>query len=331
MTRKFLPVLGRRDLLRYGERSRRHDARPRPHHRVRRHRRPCKRGSSRTRSVTRSARSRTRSCRRTTLRAEKISARSPTSRSSVTAFDGADATHPPAIYAGGPFSGRAPFADDQGQPSANFPPNSFANFLFLDRVKDAGWRLAIIGPSALPVGQPNVGVPLRRASIPAIVGLRDQLKAGLADAMQGSIDLGYGELATLSQNDLVDYLNKIEASVPRAHHRSRPAGVLLSARVRRQRNLGGWKLAHFEGDPQPLGYSVWSTAKNKYVERADAPMSTPQRVRSRAAQRPTSSRSSTPSSAAFPTYAKKFSHQRKHLYWQKLSTIPPRLSISPPE
>ncbi|HEY2366459.1 MAG TPA: hypothetical protein VGH87_08740 [Polyangiaceae bacterium] len=222
------------------------------------------------------------------------------------AFDGSDATHAPAIYGGGPFSGRMPFADDQGNPSTNFPPNSFANFLFLDRVKDAGWRLAILGPSAtLP--QPNVGVALTNgASIPVLVGLRDRMKAGLKDAMQGSIDLGYGELATLSQQDLVDYLNKIESNFRALVIDLVQQACFCPPEYGGNLNLAGWKLAHFEGDPQPLGYSVWSTAQNKYVERADAPMSTPNATD----PEPLSTDVVTFIDSvinAFPTYAKKFS------------------------
>lgn len=36
----------------------------------------------------------------------------------------------------------------------------------------------------------------------------------------------------------------------------------------------GWQLVGLEGDSQPLGYSVFSTTKNDYVERPDHPMST---------------------------------------------------------
>ena len=220
----------------------------------------------------------------------------------LTAFDAADATHPPAIFAGGPFSGRMPFADDQGLPSTNFPPNSFANFLFLDRVKDAGWRLAILGPTALPGGQPNANIP----EVAPIVGLRDQMKQGLADAIKGSVDLGYGELATLSQDDLIAYLNKLPSEFHDLIIDLVQQACFCPPEYGGNANLAGWKLAHFEGDPQPLGYSVWSTAQNKYVERADAPMSTPN------ASDP---EPLTPDVVAFidtvitafPTYAKKFS------------------------
>jgi hypothetical protein len=223
-----------------------------------------------------------------------------------TAFDGADATHAPAIYGGGPFSGRYPFADDQGQPSTNFPPASFGNFLFLDRVKDAGWRLYIQGPSATLL-QPNVGVALSGgASVSAIVGLRDRMKNGLKDAMQGSIDLGYGELATLSQTDLVDYLNKIESNFRALIIDLVQQACFCPPEYGGNLNQGGWKLSHFEGDVQPLGYSVWSTAQNKYVELPNAPMSTPT-VSDPEPLTPDVVTFIDSVINAFPTYAKKFS------------------------
>jgi len=187
----------------------------------------------------------------------------------LTAFDAADATHPPAIYAGGPFSGRAPYADDQGNPSTNFPTNSFATYLPLDRVKDAGWRVALFGSSALPNGAPNDAV------LGSVTGLRDQMKAGLADAIKGSVDLGFGDLATLGEDDLITYLNKLEPTFHDLIIDLVSQACFCPPEYGGNKNMGGWQLSHFEGDQLPLGYSVWSTAQNKYVERADAPMSTP--------------------------------------------------------
>ena len=36
----------------------------------------------------------------------------------------------------------------------------------------------------------------------------------------------------------------------------------------------GWKLVHFEGDSQPLGYSLFDEGAGVYRERPDFPMST---------------------------------------------------------
>ena len=40
-------------------------------------------------------------------------------------------------------------------------------------------------------------------------------------------------------------------------------------------DAGGWRMIGIEGDVQPLGYSLFSTATGSYHERADHPMSTP--------------------------------------------------------
>ncbi len=182
----------------------------------------------------------------------------------LTAFDTPGAT--PAIYAGGPFSGRAPFADENGAASTNFPPNSFATYLPLDRVKDAGWRVQIFGSSALPGGAPN------DALLGVVQGLRDQVKQGLATAIASASP----PLDQMNQDDLITFLNT-GLSV---EFRQLVIDLVCQAAFAPPEyggnaDLAGWKLTHFEGDQQPLGYSVWSTAQNKYVERPDAPMTTP--------------------------------------------------------
>jgi hypothetical protein len=218
----------------------------------------------------------------------------------LTAFDSADATHPPAIYAGGPFSGRAPYADADGNPSTNFPPDSFSTYLFLDRVKDAGWRVQLFGSSALPNGAPN------DALLGPVVGFRDQVKSGIADAIKGATDNGFGDLATLDPADLATYFNTIEIDFKNLMIDLVSQACFCPPEYGGNSNMAGWEMCHFEGDQLPLGYSVWSTTQNAYVERADAPMSTP------GGPDPEPLSDDVVSFidqliAAFPTYAKKFS------------------------
>src|SRR5215468_7863067 len=55
----------------------------------------------------------------------------------LTAFDRST----PPIYAGGPFSGRAPFPDNQnGTPSRRNPPDGFRHFIPLTREQEIRWR-----------------------------------------------------------------------------------------------------------------------------------------------------------------------------------------------
>jgi len=186
----------------------------------------------------------------------------------MTAFDNANATTPPAIYAGGPFSGRAPYANPDGTPSTNFPADSFSSYLFLDIVKDAGWRVQLFGSSALPNGAPN------DALLGAVTGLRDQMKQGIADAISGSVANGFGDLTTLSPDDLQTYFNTLEIDFKNLIIDLVSQAAFCPPEYGGNTNLAGWEMCHFEGDQLPLGYSVWSTSQNAYVERPDAPVST---------------------------------------------------------
>jgi hypothetical protein len=180
----------------------------------------------------------------------------------LTAFD--DTAVPPAIYPGGPFSGRAPYADDAGQPSTNFPPNSFATYLPLDLVKDAAWRVQIFGSAGLPNGAPN------DALLGPVVGLRDQFTTGLAAAIAGTTT----PLEQLDQTDLIAYFNTLEITFRQLLIALVSQGCFCPPEYGGNINLGGWTMTHFEGDQQPLGYSVWSNDQGVYVERPDAPVTT---------------------------------------------------------
>ena len=163
---------------------------------------------------------------------------------------------PPAIFANGPFSGRTPFAN------GTVPPNDFASFVELDRVAEAAWRLRVFGSAGLPNGAPN------EAKLGAVPSLADQIKVGLdaAIALRGTgIDkLAPDELANLfdAQDDawkalMIDLVAEAAFCAPE-----------YGGNV----DLAGWKLCHFEGDSQPLGYSQFNGTS--YVERPDAPLTT---------------------------------------------------------
>jgi hypothetical protein len=182
----------------------------------------------------------------------------------MTAFDNESATVAPTIFAGGPFSGRNPWPDENGQPSTDFPPNEFQNFLQLDRVKEAGWRLMLFGSSGVPGGGPNDAI------LGPVIGLREQMKTGLAAAIAGAT----APLDQLDQSDLQDYFNSLETVFRALVIELVTEGCFGPPEYGGNANLAGWDICHFEGDSQPLGYSVWSTALGQYVERPDAPMST---------------------------------------------------------
>lgn len=171
----------------------------------------------------------------------------------------------PDLYAGGPYSGRTPFADDNGKPSQNFPKNSFTDRVPIDRVRLAAWKLKLYGSSGLPGGGPNDTV------LGVVTGLRDMFRDNLAAAMQASPK----PLAQLSPEDLEsaffgldpDFRDVLFALVTQAAFAAPEYGG--------NPKLAGWSMVHFEGDSQPLGYSQFDSATQSYVERPDAPMSGP--------------------------------------------------------
>src|SRR5262249_33813438 len=80
---------------------------------------------------------------------------------------------PPAIYAAGPFSGRTPFATNRGEVGDAFPRDAFAQFLPLDRVAEAAWRIRLFGAEVAPSGE-------------WVEGLSPLLRRGLAAAMEAA-------------------------------------------------------------------------------------------------------------------------------------------------
>lgn len=171
----------------------------------------------------------------------------------------------PDLYAGGPYSGRTPFADDGGKPSANFPANAFANRVPLDRVRLAAWKLKLYGSSGVSGGGPNDAV------LGVVIGLRDMFRTNLTAAMQSSPE----PLPQLSPEDLEsaffgldpDFRDVLVALVTQAAFAAPEYGG--------NPKLAGWNMVHFEGDSQPLGYSQFDSTTQSYVERPDAPMSGP--------------------------------------------------------
>lgn len=170
---------------------------------------------------------------------------------------------PPAIYAGGPYSGRMPYADATGAATTSFPTNDFADFIELDRVSDAAWRLTVMGSAGLPNGAPN------EALLGPVVGIRDQLVTGLDAALAETTisvhDMTPDQFATLFAGQDPDFQSLVidlvtQAAFAAPEYGGNPAGT-------------GWAMIHFEGDVLPLGYTQWNGTA--HVERPEAPLSTP--------------------------------------------------------
>ena len=157
---------------------------------------------------------------------------------------------PPLVHAGGPFSGRQPYPNPTGgTASANFPPNDFENFLPLSRVADRAWRLRILGGDG-----PNGPV----------VGLRDIVKNGIDAAIKASPDK---PLETLDMDALTNVFAGLDPAFRQTFAELVVEAALAAPEYGGNGQLAGWSLVHFDGDSQPLGYSIWDEASSAYVER----------------------------------------------------------------
>jgi hypothetical protein len=195
----------------------------------------------------------------------------------LAAFDGPGA---PRIYAGGPFSGRNPYPDDEtGTPSHDFPPDRFSDFLPLSRLQELRWRAELFGTAAVPGADVNdVVLGPRR-------GLRDIYREGLARVDEISVAEAGARFASLDaaeQDRVFDVLERSFAPEPRRGmtfvdiviEHTLEACFAVSA-YGGNRDSRGFDLIGLEGDVQPLGFSIFSRAQDGYVERPDHPVSTP--------------------------------------------------------
>lgn len=134
-----------------------------------------------------------------------------------------------------------PFSGRQPFADGTVPPNDFTRFMRLDRVTEAAWKLRI--------------EKLRRLFADGIGPLvaNGVAKEDAAEIFRGLDD----EL----KDAIVDLVSQAAFGAP--EYGGNPA-------------LAGWTLAHFEGDTQPLGYSIFDESAGAYREREGVPMSGPE-------------------------------------------------------
>ncbi len=174
----------------------------------------------------------------------------------LTAFD----YDPPAIHAGGPFSGRHPYPNATGgTASQSFPPDDFATFMPLSRVAEKAWRLRLLGSAGVPGGGPNDGVT------GPVIGLRDVVKNGIAQAIQNAPEGTPIEQLTADQRTTL--FGSLDKDFQQAFAELVVEAALSAPEYGGNGQLGGWNMVHIDGDTQPLGYSVWDGATSSYVER----------------------------------------------------------------
>jgi hypothetical protein len=186
----------------------------------------------------------------------------------LSAFDDS----PPAIFAGGPFSGRQAEPDGQGGASSDFPPDDFATFLPLSRVQDIAWRIRLFGSTATTGGDFNDAV------LGPTTGLRDLYTQGLAMldqlAAQQQVGKRFSQLDADDQALVFASLATSQAAFVAAITEHTIEGAFSAPEYGGNVGLSGWTLARYDGDSAPLGHSQFDTTTGAYVDRADEPTST---------------------------------------------------------
>ena len=184
--------------------------------------------------------------------------------------------HP--LFAGGPFSGRTPFPDPAtGTPSTNFPPNAFLTALPLPRVKRLAWTVRLLGADAVPEVADN---PL--ATTLPDVDMRRRYREGVAEVNALSMSqfgAPYDELDTEQQDTILKTVRQQSRDFYDLLINHTIEGLLCAPeyggnRIGDDGQPVGWKLTHFDGDSQPLGYTIFDETINDYRERQDKPNST---------------------------------------------------------
>jgi len=169
------------------------------------------------------------------------------------------------IFAGGPYSGRQPFGDGTGQPSLQLPPDSFDQFVALDRVNVFTWKVKIFGGGSVPNG--NLNEP--------VIGAQPGLIATLKGGFQAALSRSKVPLNTLTATELAPIYNATPADFQSAFQELVMEACFSDPVYGGNRNFAGWQMCNFEGDSQPLGYSIYDTDSGGYLERPDHPNSTP--------------------------------------------------------
>ena len=177
------------------------------------------------------------------------------------------------LFAGGPFSGREPFPDPQtGTASGSFPENSFSKALPLPRVKRLAWTVRLLGASAVPEVADN---PMA-TSLPD-VDLRQRYRTGIARVNELSgqqFGMPFDALDESQQDTVVTAVRQSAKPFYDLITNHTLEGMLCVPEYGGNRDRVGWELTHFDGDSQPLGYTIFDETIHDYRERPDKPNST---------------------------------------------------------
>lgn len=176
------------------------------------------------------------------------------------------------IFAGGPFSGRTPYGDfEHGRAADQFPGNSFQSVIPLNRLQRLAWTVRLDGADSVAEVGAN---PLARSL--SYVDLRHRYRLGLAaidEASHARFGLSFVDLTDAQQDQILSASDSAFVDLITAHT---VEGMFCAPEYGGNRDRIGWQLIGFDGDSQPLGYTLgFDEQTQAYVERPDKPCSRP--------------------------------------------------------
>jgi Gluconate 2-dehydrogenase subunit 3 len=212
----------------------------------------------------------------------------------LAAFDGDE---PPFIFAGGPASDRNPEPDPRlcnaSVPPNGPGPNDFATPVALSRRQEISWKAQILGTKAL--GQEGDFLRANNKALGSgdengdVPGLQEIYRQGVADLDSFANQLFGSDFVALSgpQQDVVLNLNSNQGFVgtlfshtvegmyanPEYGGNQPPDRTRPATGADGDNRPVGWSYVGFEGDRQPLGYTVFDPVTESYCEFPDHPMS----------------------------------------------------------
>lgn len=180
-----------------------------------------------------------------------------------------DENEPAYVFAGGPFSSRNPFPDPTtGTPSTHFPTNNFAQFIPLTRLQLLSWRVQVLGSAAVPGADSSGGM------LGSVPGWRNQYRTGIAalEAMSTAMfSAAFAALTSSQQDAVLKATDQTFIALITGHILE---GMFCAPEYGGNINRVGWDLIGYDGDSQPLGYSIFDETSMTYKERPDKPNST---------------------------------------------------------
>ena len=197
---------------------------------------------------------------------QSVGARGANAVEYIDRFLAAFEASPPALFRGGPFSGRAPWPDPEtGEPTNRHPPNDFLGHLPPTRTQELAFRILLYGSDSVPNG--NINAPL----VPSSPGLRAVYRQGVARLREVAAARDGGELASLDPEARLAAFDETPRAFQEALLTHLAEGMFCAPEYGGNRDGVVWRDHHYDGDSQPLGHTLFDSQTQTPRDRPDQP------------------------------------------------------------